>query len=143
MEEPGPPALFEHCSVVFEDMKKAAKPEQLEGIHAFVYEGFLTRLFAQRQLATPYYTRVMQALKIMGCVRQLSRGGGTAPSRWELITEPTLELFDILEQKRLKIQTKLGQVADMTNQNSKKIGTLEALVEALNDRLEALETRSA
>lgn len=58
-----------------------------------VYEGALTNLFGSCQVSIPYYTPVMRALKKMGCVEQLRRGGGTAPSRWVLYFEPTEEAF--------------------------------------------------
>src|ERR1700746_4209559 len=88
MNEEAPPRLFEHCLSVCAAMKSQAAPTTIEGQHALVYEGFLTRLFSELQLATPYYTSVMQRLRKMGCVRQLSRGGGNSPSRWELIKDP-------------------------------------------------------
>jgi hypothetical protein len=106
-------------------MKKEAHPTQVEGVHALVYEGFLTRLFNQLELATPYYTSVMQRLRRMGCVRQLSRGGGNSPSRWELIKDPVWDDFEVAEQRRLQSTTKLGQ--------------LQGQVTSLNTRVQALE----
>jgi len=106
-------------------MKRESHATQIEGVHALVYEGFLTRLFSDLQLATPYYTSVMQRLKKMGCVKQLSRGGGNSPSRWELIKDPVWEDFEIADQRRLRSATKLGQ--------------LEGQVTALNTRLTNLE----
>lgn len=131
MNETAPPRLFEHCSSVFEAMKRDSKPQSLEGHHALVYEGFLTRLFQDLSLATPYYTTVMRRLRTMGCVQQLSRGGGNSPSRWELVTEPTWEKFEEFENKRFQNNTKLGQVIDMANQLAKRVTILESTVEQL------------
>jgi hypothetical protein len=112
-------------------MKRDSKPQSLEGHHALVYEGFLTRLFQDLSLATPYYTTVMRRLRTMGCVQQLSRGGGNSPSRWELVTEPTWEKFEEFENKRFQNNTKLGQVIDMANQLAKRVTILESTVEQL------------
>jgi len=122
-----PPKLFEHCLSVFAAMKKEAQPTLIEGEHALVYEGFLTRLFSQLQLAVPYYTSVMQRLRRMGCVRQLSRGGGNAPSRWELLKDPDLDDFESAETRRIQGSTKIGQ--------------LQGQVSALNQRVASLEER--
>jgi hypothetical protein len=62
-----------------------------------VYEGMLTKLVTEDLgLPVPYYTKVRQFLMAMGCIRQLRRGGGSAPSQWELIREPTIDLWDDL-----------------------------------------------
>jgi hypothetical protein len=122
-----PPKLLEHCSAVFEKMKSEAKPRTVEGDHALVYEGFLTHLITQDlHLATPYYTSVMNRLKKMGCVRQLSRGGGPSPSIWELITEPTLDAFEAAEATRSKPkQDWRGQTDDVMKAMLNRIDTLE------------------
>jgi hypothetical protein len=127
MTDEAPPKLFEHCSVIYEGMKKTARGVQVEGTYALVYEGYLTRLFADKQLAMPYYTAVMRRLKAMGCVRQLSRGGGSSPSRWELLNEPSFDDFDLIETVRRENDTQLGQVK----------GTVKILAR----RLQALEER--
>src|ERR1700742_3987033 len=98
-----PPRLFLHCSAVFEKMKAQSKARQVEGDHALVYEGFLTKLICEDLgLATPYYTSVMHYLKAMGCVRQLARGGGPTPSLWELMHEPDIEAFERVESQKKK-----------------------------------------
>jgi hypothetical protein len=99
--EKAPPALFQHCVTVFEAMRAGALPHQIGTPgdsaapvrHAFVYQGHTTRLFRELNLPSPYYTSILQALQQMGCIKQLSRGGGSAESRWELLDDPTMDLF--------------------------------------------------
>jgi len=119
---------------VFEAMRKKSTPTEIEGVHALVYEGYLTRLFGDLGLAIPYYTKIMNMLKAMGCVRQLARGGGQSPSRWELIKDPTWDLYEPLEDTRSKSQTKLGQTSDMTKNLARRVDALEQLVEALVEK---------
>lgn len=83
------PALYRHCKTIYASMRENAD----FGQGNTVYEGRLTELFRACDLATPNYTHVMRELKAMGCVRQLARGGGGAPSQWLLIQEPTIELW--------------------------------------------------
>jgi uncharacterized protein YceH (UPF0502 family) len=112
-------------------MKREAHATTIEGEHALVYEGFLTRLFNQLELATPYYTSVMQRLRKMGCVRQLSRGGGNAPSRWELIKDPAWDDFDVAEQRRLREVTKLGQLQGQVASLNTRVAALEEMMDRL------------
>jgi len=120
------PALYLHCETVYRAMQNLAKVERADGdsaISMMVYTGFTTHLFEQLSLSVPYFTSVMSALKRMGCVRQLRRGGGNSPSQWELIREPSREAFldymprrqrrtrtDILEQQVQELQAKLSQL---------------------------------
>jgi hypothetical protein len=131
-----PPALFTHCSRVFERMRSEAKPQRVEGVACLVYEGYLTRLFNELEMATPYYTTVMRCLKAMNCVKQLSRGGGSSQSRWELINDPDFEAFDAIEQKRLKNNTQMGQVKDQTHILVKRVNELEGRVAMLEGKTE-------
>jgi hypothetical protein len=136
-EQTAPPKLYEHCLTVFEQMRTEAKPTAVEGTHALVYEGFLTRLFNKLSLATPYYTSVMQALRKMGCVKQLSRGGGASPSKWELLQEPTLELFNSSTAKRLHDNTKMGQLQQQVSDLRDRLDDVEEMVAAMTEVKEA------
>jgi hypothetical protein len=78
--------------------------------------------FARRE-GTTYFTgnsSVLQRLQRMGCIKQLSRGGGSARSRWELLKDPDFDDFDAADDKR-----------------SRK--GLALVVDDMNDRLEAVE----
>lgn len=139
-----PPALFEHCVNVYKAMFDEARAvnkgsersddpdENTEELQVIVYEGFLTQLITGRlNLSVPYYTTVMQALRNMGCVRQLRRGGSTTPSQWELIYEPNLKAF--MEQKPEKARRPTRQ--DIRDQRldelEKKVRGLEEFKEAV------------
>jgi len=75
-------------------MKDKAKLVEYEGSEVLVYEGFLTKLFTEVRLSTPYYTSVMNELMHMDCCRQLRRGGGSSPSTWLIVQAPTVTLWD-------------------------------------------------
>jgi hypothetical protein len=118
-------------------MKLEAKPVEVEGTHAFVYEGFLTRLFNKLSLATPYYTSVMQCLRKMGCVKQLSRGGGASPSKWELLQEPTVELFTATQARKLHDNTWRGQMQQQVSDLRDRLDDVEEMVAAMTEVKEA------
>ena len=98
--EGAPPRLWEHVCTVFGAMQKVAKSEKVAGKHALVWTGHTTHLFRELGLATPYYSSVLQRLQQMGCLKQLSRGGGSAPSRWELLDDPNFVDFENASQPK-------------------------------------------
>lgn len=95
-----------------------------------VWEGFLTRFITEEMhLSVPYYSSVTLALKRMGCIRQLRRGGGSSPSQWELITEPTTDLFDNALPSKLVPVSKTSQLQE-------QVDTLETRLKLIEDILE-------
>jgi hypothetical protein len=102
---------------------------------AVVYEGFLTKLVTEElHLSVPYYTTVMRALKKMGCVRQVRRGGSTSPSQWQLYFEPTENLFTEkagVSNKRNTQTTRLEQCEDSIQALNRRVSTLEQALQNL------------
>ena len=100
------PALYEHCSTVYDAMLERSRTDSVEGEgEVKVYEGFSTKLFRELLLAVPYYTSVMDALQKMDCVRQIRRGGGSSPSVWIVLQPPTAELWDAMQAGTLPAST--------------------------------------
>ncbi len=129
MTENVPPALFEHVSTIYSAMKETAK-EESDG--TTVWTGFATHLFEEKGLSIPYYTQVMRMLQAMDCLRQLRRGGGSAPSKWLLVQDPTLVQFDkACEIPGAYRGSKSAQTDQMLRDLSSRIGELEDRVEAL------------
>jgi hypothetical protein len=143
------PALFEHCQNVYKRMDSEAvlytPPEGTPGEAHLIWEGYLTKLFASLHLSVPYYTSVTRELKRMGCVRQKRRGGGNAPSQWEIVTEPTEELFrsdmnrtqGLAAKKRGESAMLRQQVHDMSLRLSKVEADYEAIIDILVEKEKA------
>jgi hypothetical protein len=132
--------VFDHCIRVWREMKTQAREEDLsdpmdvprEAVVLLVYEGHLTKLFANLGLSTPYYTAVMNHLKAMGCVEQLRRGGGNSPSRWALVRAPDEEAFlTIVNQRRFR----KGKMAALEQQ----VRDLTQIANKLHARVQLLE----
>lgn len=121
------PQMYNHCVAVYKAMDAAGKPWEGKSSRR-VWEGFLTKLINEDcGLAVPYYSSVRNNLVRMGCIEQINRGGGTHPSMWELIHEPTEELF----HAKGKIRT-----------NSKS-AVMEGRIDDLARRVEKLENMLA
>lgn len=94
-EMEAPAAVFRHSETVYNEMAAQASVIEAEDVAMLVYEGKLVELVTETcKLSVPYYTKVTQALRGMGCARQLRRGGGNSPSQWELIEAPTIEKYE-------------------------------------------------
>lgn len=133
-EETAPSALYEHCYTVYTAMKERAQYEPIgpeDTSQGLVYEGYLTKLIAELGLSVPYYTATTRALKQMGCITQLRRGGSSSPSRWLLSGPPTVESFEVhAEPKRYKAPKNYDQ---RINDLNERINVLEGKVEILMD----------
>lgn len=123
-------ALQSHCERAYEFMLEEATYHG----EALIYEGFLTHLITDKVgLSIPYYARIRGLLVDMGCIRQLKRGGGTSPSQWEMITEPTGALFN----QFYTTEPSATQVRNTTTE--RRIKFLERQVSVLTNELEAIK----
>lgn len=131
VEEETTPALYHHCLAAYREMLAEATKQELEGIEGMVYQGYLTALFADKlHLSVPYYTHVTRALKKMGCVRQLRRGGSSTESQWLLLYEPTEQLF----------QNKVGTARERVRYVTyNEFAALQQRLTDMNNRLLKLE----
>jgi hypothetical protein len=84
------PALFDNCVLIYKMMDEQAT-DMTEGR---MFEGSLTHMFMESELGLPAYGNVMKRLKRMNCVELVRRGGGGTPSRWLLITPPTIDRYE-------------------------------------------------
>ena|ERR1700683_2922719 len=126
----GQPATFDKAERIFNLMSERATREPIyDGGFDVVYEGFLTGLFSELHFAAPQYTIVMQVLKAMGCVEQLTRGGGSAQSRWRLIKPPTIQDYTIAHANPIPTKPQ----GSMTNQ------ALQQQIRDINARLVRVE----
>lgn len=119
------PVMFEHCTAVYRAMANEA--QTIDG--HLVWEGFLTTLINDKlNFATPYYTSIRKELTRMACIRQLRRGGSTTPSQWELLGEPTVDLYMHSPQRRSDKQTILGSIDQRVVDLTRRVDTLERLL---------------
>ena len=126
------PALYEHCSDVWNAMREQAVETQ-DGL---LWEGSLTGLFTQLGLSIPYYSKITKLLKGMDCMHQVRRGGGSSPSRWILLQEPSMELYSTLPAKDYESLKGRSTAVAMLEQ---QVRDLTSLVHQLRDRVEILE----
>ena len=123
------PALYEHCCETYKQMLIESKAiAGAEDAQIIVYEGFLTNLITHKlRKSVPYYGRIRTLLIDMGCIRQLKRGGGTAPSQWEMITEPQEEVFlKVYAPDKPQAGSKLSKTNDRVTYLEEEVGRLRS-----------------
>jgi hypothetical protein len=141
---PAPPSVMKpspllHCEKVYMTMRNTAK-EKFEGeVPMIVWEGFLTQLMRDLELSVPYYSTIRSALIDMGCMRQLRRGGGTSPSQWELLKEPTLELWGKMQESDPNAKTR-GVNASINAASKTDVKHVRQMCLDLQDRVDTLES---
>lgn len=142
LKDETPPALFIHCKNTYNAMlEEASEVEFDKDSKGIVYEGKLTALITEKlYLSVPYYTKIRAALIAMGCVKQLRRGGGSAPSQWELFYEPTIRLYNEnvrSEQlaEKAAAEEKKNALAPATQQ---QISDLQRQIDEVNEALKII-----
>ncbi len=140
-----PPALYLHCVAAYDKMLQQAKYVGNNN-KILVYEGYLTQLIqGELSLSVPYYTSIRKKLLDMGCIRQLKRGGGTSPSQWELIFEPTLDNYTNATPSKVPKQTKESatnqQILTLNRRMDKLERTQGEIMKFLQDKFGSEEAR--
>ena len=130
-----PPALYQHCCRIYNKMMEQSSKVEAEDGTMIVYDGFLTHVVRKLDLSNPYYTFATRALKEMGCIRQVKRGGGKASSQWELIRSPTEELFSAtnpLDPSKSQLGRKgvTGMLQTQVNDLNNRVNMIEEWLEA-------------
>jgi hypothetical protein len=163
------PALFDHAKRVYEEMQKSAKTEHYYGEEMgwqshrgeavtvehpgpyesrVVYEGHLTRLFSDLNIANPYYTKIRAALVAQGCIEQIRRGGGVATSKWVLCHPPEEDGFKaIMERRRAPkgrgaiIDQRVSDLMKLVAQHEEAIENLSNSILKLMRDIETIQKR--
>lgn len=91
-DKEGTPKLLRHCQSVYDKMYEQSEWDS--GYSYIIWEGHLTHVVEELGLGIPRYTRIVTALKGMGCIEQLRRGNSGAESLWHLYHEPDQARFN-------------------------------------------------
>jgi len=139
--------MFDHCVRVYAQMLSESEVQvdadtiddnggdSDESDVMVVWSGRYTKLIHDLNYSVPYYTAIKKNLVRMGCIQQLRRGGGTAPSVWWLKAAPTEEAFRNAVERKVPdakdaFQQQLG---DLNRRLSKAERTIQALIDGKVD----------
>jgi hypothetical protein len=129
--------MYDHSKRVYMKMLEEAKMEEVAGESGepmVLWTGHLTHLIKDKlNYSTPYYSSITQNLKRMGCIKQIRRGGGNAPSVWELLKEPSEDLFKNAEELRKPGNTSQDMFMQNMRDLNARLVQVEATVRALVD----------
>src|SRR4051812_13966881 len=101
-----------------------------------VYEGHLTHLFSDLQIANPYYSKIKGVLVAQGCIEQLRRGGGSAMSKWILQRPPEEETFKALMERKRPTTGRLAILEQQVKDQRVMLTSLSNKLEELTDYIQ-------
>lgn len=122
--------LMSKCKALYEAME-ANTQESPEGIF---WIGALTTLLknVSGPGASSNYSQVVGALTDMGCIEQIRKGGGKAPSAWRLLHPPDSSLVTLIKGKRSSHRSSKAEQVDQ------EIATLNQRINNLERELRAV-----
>src|SRR5438552_16082227 len=144
MEAEALPTFFGHAIKVYSMLEREAVGVVREdGTIVRQWTGFFTHTIKDAGFSSAYYSRIKPLLIELGCVTQVRRGGGTAPTVFILNHPPVVDDFHQFETRRHKrvrvvdLAQRLGALEDIL------IGwDLKDALRNLDERLQVLEGRS-
>lgn len=128
------PKQYTRSVVIYEKLLEDAEDT---GEGTFIWTGFMTEVFKDSGVGKNLYSTILKVLQSMGCISQLQRGGGTAPSVWVLHQAPAPELYRKQMDWYKNKATAVGNTAPM----AQRIAHLEKQVEVLADELDNLKMK--
>lgn len=135
-EEEVLPALYWHCVAAYENMEATAQLVEFDDDEKrLIWTGHLTRLVADLHLSTPYFTFIRRSLTKMKCIRQIKRGGGSAESQWELLTQPTPELWETVPKQQVSRSVAERTRVDKKLEQSQQIRDLQTRMNRVEQAL--------
>jgi hypothetical protein len=133
------PALYDHAVRVYKEMRSRATKQEVEGQTVDVYEGHLTNLFRDLDIANPYYTKIRKALVGQNCIAQLRRGGGTALSKWIILNEPEEDTFRAIMDRKTAPKGASAELLQSMRGLKDTVNGLYSMVDVLQTRVEKYE----
>jgi len=117
--------LYEQCCKVYDAMWRNSQTRLVEdgnGSAIAIYRGYTTYLLEQAGYSISNYTPIMRRLRLMGCIKQIVRGGRGIPSEWQVIKPPSRSAFARGGQRWIT--------------QDERISELEARVTSIEEQLE-------
>lgn len=138
-----------YCNGLYELFESEAENVDSEGSVYRVWKGFIVQSAANVGIPDGVYTRVMDRLRILGCLQVIETGRRNTPSVIVLLRPPTQEVWDAIDEKDL---TKPPSDAKILGQTMEKIKTqigeinavdafraIDSQLTSIKERLDAIE----
>lgn len=126
-------AKYMNTLAVYEYMDTNSLDDIIEGQNIRTWTGRTTEILPHLGISPPQYSPIIGKLKAMGCIAQITRGGGGTPSKWALLYKPTPDLY-----------ASSGTTASSADQHSSEAGAAQfqrdvsAIVNTLSSKVDVL-----
>jgi len=132
---------FEYTQEYYTKLEENARSEVIDDIQVSVFRGQLTKLFRGMGISHSYYSKVMDALKELGCITVIQRGARGVDSVVVLNHPPDEMEFLIHRRQPLTSSPQAATLVARLEKLETMIGGLNVVdaVQNLDGRLKELE----
>lgn len=143
MNKQNVPALLKHSYSAYDLLASLAEPVALdEDNEVLMYTGSVTSTLLNIEgINTGNYSMVMNALKVMGCIDQIVKGGGRTKSTIKLNYPPDLTKFLATRETKKHGRAKDRAVQQQVSDIVERLTRVEAENRKLLRRIEVLEAK--
>jgi hypothetical protein len=140
-------AMLRHASAWYQDMHDRAEMEEVESYDKpqLVFTGSVLESYdrAVGKSKRGQYTRVNRALDRMGCIHKIQSGARSEQSRWILLREPSLRMWESIGgNEGLTSRTGDDTKKETVDSIAERVKTLEAAAANFEERLGVLESQT-
>ena len=133
--------VFGYAQTIYNHMKENADRDEETG--DLYWTGTVTKVFEEVGINNANYSRVMNALKAMGCIKVKYRGGGAAKMEFWVMSPPNEADYERAREDGALGNNKSLQFHKETRDLNTKVAKLEASLKTVVTAMNSLMARVA
>lgn len=133
--------VYNYAQAVYDHMKENAQRDEETG--DLYWSGTVTTVFAEAGINNANYSRVMNALKAMDCIKVKYRGGGAAKMEFWVMGPPNETAYERAREDGALGNNKALQFHKETRELNNKVAKLEASLKTMIMSMNSLMARVA
>lgn len=134
---------FQYTLEFYKMLDEKASTEVIDGVELTVFRGYLTKTFQGMGVSQSYYSRVITALKELGCITILKRGARGVDSLIAINHPPDEMEFTVRSSTPLTSSPQAAKLAEQVADLQTRLGGLNIAeaIEYLDIELKSLAKR--
>lgn len=133
--------VYNYAQTIYNHMKENARRDEETG--DLYWTGTVTTVFAEAGINNANYSRVMNALKAMDCIKVKYRGGGAAKMEFWVMGPPNEIAYERAREDGAIGNNKALQFHKETRDLNNKVAKLEASLKTMINSMNSLMARVA
>ena len=133
--------VYSYAQTIYNHMRENAERDEETG--DLYWTGTVTSVFAEAGINNANYSRVMNALKAMDCIKVKYRGGGAAKMEFWVMGPPNEVAYERAREDGALGNNKALQFHRETRELNNKVAKLEASLKTMVNSMNSLMARVA